>query len=92
MISNSASFAPVVSTQSLQTSLTADPQTTEQALAAVSLISQKAVDEFALRFNAAMVEMLNAQGATSQTSPLGKRLKAYSAGRDVSLRSTLGLV
>ncbi len=91
MISNSASVAPVFNAQSVQTSLTADPQTTEQALAATTLISQIAIDEFALRFNAAMFEMLNAQGATSQNSPLSKRLKAYAAGRDVPLRSTLQL-
>jgi hypothetical protein len=91
MISNSAAALPVFNAQSLQTSLTADPKTTEQALAATTLISQIAVDEFALRFNAAMVEMLNAQGATSQTSPLSKRLKAYAVGSDVPLRSTLRL-
>ena len=50
MISNSTSVVPVFSAQSLQNSLTADPQTTEQALAVNSLLAQTAVDEFALRF------------------------------------------
>ena len=90
MVYDSIAVAPVSSAQGLQNSLKADPEMTERALAATSLIAQKAVDEFALRFNAAMVEMLNAEGATSRNSPLNKRLRAY-VSDDVPLRSTLRL-
>ncbi len=92
MISNSASVASVSSAQNLQNSLIAEPQTTEQALAVTAWIAQKAVDEFAQRVNAAMVEMLNAEGATSQDSLLSKKLRAYSSKTDVPLRSTLRMV
>ena len=91
MISSSTSTVSVSTPQSLQNSLTAVSETTESAQVVTSLLSQKAVDEFSLRFNAAMVEMLSAQGATSQNSPLSKRLKAYASERDAPLRSTLRL-
>ena len=91
MISSSTSSQAISRAQSLQNSLTAVSETTESAPVANSLLSQKAVDEFSLRFNAAMVELLSAHGATSENSPLSKRLKAYASGRDAPLRSTLRL-
>ena len=53
----------------------------ERAQLAEALIPRKAVDEFTLGINAAMVALLSAHGATSQNSLLLKRLKAYAGAR-----------
>ena len=77
MIANSTSAPPQFATQTLQNSLTADLHATEQTRVAAASLSQVAINEFALRFNAAMIEMLTNQGV-SDASPLRKKLKAYS--------------
>jgi hypothetical protein len=76
MIASSSSSTSLFSIQALQNSLTADTQAAETPQVVASILPQKAIDEFALRFNAAMIEMLNTQGV-SPSSPLSKKLRAY---------------
>ena len=78
MIASSTFSLAQQTSQVLQNTLPADAQTTEQSRAASPLISQVAINEFALRFSSAMIEMLANEGV-SPTSPLSKRLKAYAA-------------
>ena len=86
MIASSTSTPAQLATQTLQNSLTAGAQATEQTQVAAAL-SQIAINEFALRFNAAMIEMLTTQGAPTP-SPLSKKLKAYSAAGVASIQAT----
>ncbi len=73
-----SSRSSVSHSQGLQNTLAAADQAIEQSPVAASLIPQVAIDEFALRFSAAMIEMLAGQGVSS-ASPLSKRLSAYTA-------------
>ncbi len=77
MIASSTSTPFQFAPKTLQNPLTAETQTADQPLVASAALSQTAIDEFALRFNAAMIEMLAAQGR-SDASSIGKKLKAYS--------------
>ena len=76
MIASTPSVAPVSATPTLQNSLTADAQLFQKTDVARAVIPQIALNEFALRFNASMIEMLNAEDV-SPASPLSKKLRAY---------------
>ena len=87
MIASSTSTPTQFTPQSLQNLLTAEPQATEQTRDAVAALSPVAINEFALRFNAAVIEMLASQG-NSNSSPLGKKLKAYSTAGVAPIKAT----
>ena len=87
MIASTPSPFAQFATPILQNTLTADIQASEQTRVAAASLSQVAINEFALRFNAAMIEMLTAQGV-SNASPLGKKLKAYAAPSVAAVEAT----
>ncbi len=88
MIANSTSTLSQFATPVLQNSLTADTQATESTQrTAAAALSQVAINEFALRFDAAMIEMLAAQGV-SNASPLSKKLKDYTSPRIGPVKTT----
>ena len=87
MIASSTSTLSQIATPNLQNPLTADAQATEQTQAVVAALSQIAINEFALRFNAAMIEVLTAQGV-SNASPLSKKLRAYSGVGAAPVKTT----
>ena len=51
------------------------------------MIPQAAINEFALRLNVALIEMLNAQGVPN-ASPLSKKLRAYAAAGTAPVQTT----
>ena len=85
MIPSSTPGAIQSASQGLQNALPADLSATKQTQIAETMISQRAVDEFALRFNAAMIAMLAAQGAPA-ASPLSKKLRVYATAGIVPVR------
>lgn len=88
MFANSIPGVSQSTSQNLQNSLTADLSATKQTQGVEAMISQTAIEEFALRFNGAMIEMLAAQGV-SATSPLSKKLRAYATAEVAPVKSTL---
>ncbi len=86
MIASSTTTPSQLTTQNLQNSLTAEASATERS-PVVAALSQAAVNEFALRFNAAVFEMLATQGVSS-ASPLSRRLKAYSPAGVAAVAAT----
>ncbi|WP_158747201.1 hypothetical protein [Acidisphaera sp. L21] len=87
MIANSTSPVSQFTTKALQNSLTADTQAAETPQVAAAILPQKAIDEFALRFNAAMIEMLTAEDV-SPVSPLSKKLRAYTTAGVAPVQGT----
>ena len=72
---------------SLQTAVASDTQVAEQSNVTARLVSQAAVDEFTVRFSAALLAVLANEGV-SPASPVSKRLKAYAGTKVPTVSST----
>ena len=87
MIASPPSALPHLAPQTLQNPLTAEDQAIENSPVVATMIPQAAINEFALRLNVALIEMLNAQGVPN-ASPLSKKLRAYAAAGNAPVQTT----